>query len=245
MQLDGTRRRTQVFSELQSHDLFDDRFGRPGKGNEKGKVEGLVGYARRNWFVPIPRVARWDALNADLERQCRDRRGRRLRRHSETIGERFARDRHALLPLPEVPYAACDTCPTRVTSLSLVRYRRNDYSVPTAYGHREVLVKGYVDHVVIVCGGDAIARHPRSYEREALIFDPLHYLALLERKTGALERRRWPGGSGQRSLFGCGVSWRPGWASRARASTCRCCGCSRTSGSATSAAPSGTPSPWA
>ena len=72
--------------------------------------------------------------------------------------------------------------------MSLVRYRRNDYSVPTAYGHREVLVKGYVDDVVIVCGGDVIARHPRSYEREALIFDPLHYLALLERKTGAFDQ---------------------------------------------------------
>ena len=85
---DRPRQRTQVFSELQSHDLFDDRVGRPGKGNDKGKVEGLVGYARRNWFVPIPRVASWNALNADLERQCKDRRGRRLRRHSETIGER-------------------------------------------------------------------------------------------------------------------------------------------------------------
>ena len=74
---DGTRQRTQVFSELQSHDLFDDRFGRPGKGNDTGKVEGLVGYARRNFFVPIPRCASWDALNADLERQCRARRGRR------------------------------------------------------------------------------------------------------------------------------------------------------------------------
>ena len=62
---DGTRQRTQVFSELQSHSLFDARFGRPGKGNDKGKVEGLVGYARRNFFVPIPRFARWDALNAD------------------------------------------------------------------------------------------------------------------------------------------------------------------------------------
>ena len=142
---DGTRQRTQVFSELQSHYLFDDRFGRPGKGNDKGKVEGLVGYARRNFFVPIPRFGSWDALNADLERQCRERRGRRLRRHTETIGERFARDRAALLPLPPVPYDACDTRTTRVTSLSLVRYRRNDYSVPTAYGHREVLVKGYVD----------------------------------------------------------------------------------------------------
>ena len=185
---DGTRQRTQVFSELQSHYLFDARFGRPGKGNDKGKVEGLVGYARRNFFVPIPRVGSWDALNADLERQCNARRGRRLRRHTETIEERFARDREALLPLPPVPYDACDTRTTRVTSLSLVRYRRNDYSVPTAYGHREVLVKGSVDDVVIVCGSDEIARHRRSYGREELIFNPRHYLALLERKTGALDQ---------------------------------------------------------
>ena len=61
---------TQVFSELQSHYLFDARFGRPGKGNDKGKVEGLVGYVRRNFFVPIPRCASWDALNAALARQC-------------------------------------------------------------------------------------------------------------------------------------------------------------------------------
>ena len=185
---DGTRQRTQVFSELQSHYLFDDRFGRPGKGNDKGKAEGLVGYARRNFFVPVPRFASWDALNADLARQCRARRGRRLRRHTETIGERFARDREALLPLPPVPYDACDTRTTRVTSLSLVRYRRNDYSVPTAYGHREVVVKGYVDDVVIVCGSEEIARHRRRYGREELIFEPRHYLALLERKIGALDQ---------------------------------------------------------
>ena len=69
-----------------------------------------------------------------------------------------------------------------------MRYRRNDYSVPTAYGHREVVVKGFVDEVVIVCGSEEIARHRRSYEREALIFEPRHYLALLERKTGALDQ---------------------------------------------------------
>ena len=185
---DGTRQRTQVFCELQSHYLFADRFGRPGKGNDKGKVEGLVGYVRRNFFVPIPRFASWDALNADFAHKCGARRGRRLRRHTETIGERFARDREALLPLPPVPYDACDTRTTRVTSLSLVRDRRNDYSVPTAYGHREVLVKGSVDDVVIVCGSDEIARHRRSYEREVLIFEPRHDLALLERKTGALDQ---------------------------------------------------------
>ena len=51
---DGKRQRTRAFTELQSHYLFEDRFGRPGKGNDKGKVEGLVGYARRNFLVPIP-----------------------------------------------------------------------------------------------------------------------------------------------------------------------------------------------
>jgi len=185
---DGTRQRTRVFSELQSHYLFADRFGRPGKGNDKGKVEGLVGYARRNFFVPIPRFHSWDELNAHLERKCRERRGRRLRGHSETIVERFERDRQALLPLPPAPYDACDKRTTRVTSLSLVRYRLNDYSVPTRYGHREVLIKAYVDEVVVCCGSEEIARHRRSYEREELIFDPLHYLALLERKTNALDQ---------------------------------------------------------
>lgn len=185
---DGTRQRTRVFSELQSHYLFADRFGRPGKGNDKGKVEGLVGYARRNFMVPIPRYQSWEAFNEHLEAKCRKNRERCLRRHKETIGERFERDRQAFLPLPPAPYEACDKRSTRATSLSLVRYRLNDYSVPTRYGHREVLVKAYVDEVVICCGSEEIARHRRSYEREELIFDPLHYLALLERKTNALDQ---------------------------------------------------------
>ena len=69
-----------------------------------------------------------------------------------------------------------------------MRYRTNDYSAPVAYGYREVLVKGYVDEVVISCGAEVIARHPRSYEQEDFIFDPIHYLPLLERKTGALDQ---------------------------------------------------------
>jgi hypothetical protein len=75
-----------------------------------------------------------------------------------------------------------------VTSLSLVRYRGNDYSAPTAYGHRQVLIKGYVHEVVICSGSEVIARHQRSYEREDMIFDPLHYLALLEQKANALDQ---------------------------------------------------------
>jgi len=185
---DGRRLRTKVFSELQSHYLFTDRFGRPGKGNDKGKVEGLVGYARRNFMVPIPRAASFAELNAKLLEHCRRRLGDRLRGHDETIGERLVRDQAALLPLPATPYEACEKKAARVSSLSLVRYRGNDYSVPTAYGHREVLVRGYVHEVVIACGAEEIARHPRSYEREDFVFNPLHYLALLERKIGALDQ---------------------------------------------------------
>jgi transposase len=185
---DGTRKKTQAFSGLQSHYLFQERFGRPGKGNDKGKVEGLIGYARRNFLVPVPRCASWEELNTRLLEQCQKRRPQRLRGHEQTIGERFEKDRAALLPLPATPYEACDKRAARVSSLSLVRYRGNDYSVPVCWGHREVLVKGYVHQVVISCGAEVIARHARSYEREDMIFDPLHYLALLEQKTNALDQ---------------------------------------------------------
>ena len=165
---DGRRQRTRVFSELVSHYLFEDRFGRPGKGNDKGKVEGLVGYARRNFLVPVPSFPSFDALNAYLEERCLDRMGRQLRGHNETIGQRMERDLEALLAFPAVPYDASDKHVSRVSSLSLVR--------------------GYVGEVVISCGAEVIARHPRSYERDDFVFDPVHYLPLLERKTGALDQ---------------------------------------------------------
>jgi hypothetical protein len=182
------RQRTRAFSELQSYYLFADKFGRPAKGSDKGKVEGLVGYARRNFMVPIPHVSSWEELNTRFEAESRKRRLRRLRGHTETIGERFERDHRAMLPLPAAPYEACEKIAGRVSSLSLVRYRSNDYSVPTQYGHRQVWVKGYVHQVVIACGSEVIARHERSYERETVVFDPLHYLALLEQKTRALDQ---------------------------------------------------------
>ena len=185
---DGQRKRTRAFTELQFHYLFDDRFGRPAKGNDKGKVEGMVGYARRNFLVPVPSFESFAALNVHLERCCLERTDATLRGHAETIGQRMERDLDALLPLPSVPYDACEKQAGRVSSLSLVRYRTNDYSVPVAYGHRDVLVRGYVDEVVISCGSDVIVRHRRSYDRDDFVYDPIHYLPLLEQKTGALDQ---------------------------------------------------------
>ena len=210
---DGRRQRTRVFGELVSHYLFEDRFGRPGKGNDKGKVEGIVGYARRNFMVPLPRFASFDDLNSWLEEQCRRRMDDTLRGKTETIGERMQRDVAAFQDLPAIAYDACDKRTARVSSLSLVRYRGNDYSVPTAYGHREVLVRGYVHEVVISCGAEVIARHRRSWEREDFIFDPLHYLALIERKPNALDQAaplaNW-------ELPECFEGYRPEWCKNAR-----------------------------
>ena len=185
---DGTRKRARLFSGFLSHYLIRDRYGRPGKGNDKGGVEGLVGYARRNFMVPIPSFPTWDAFNLWLEEQCRKRQADSLRGHAETIGQRLVRDLEAMAELPAAPFDACDQATGRVSSQALVRYKTNDYSVPVAYGHRDVWVRGYVDRVVIGCAGDVIARHPRCYEREDMVFDPVHYLSLLEKKINALDQ---------------------------------------------------------
>jgi transposase len=185
---DGTRSRTRLFSGFLSHYVIQDRYGRPGKGNDKGSVEGLVGLARRNFMVPLPQFASWDAFNVWLEEQCRNRQADILRGHAETIGQRLQRDLAAMVELPATPFDACDQATGQVSSQALVRYKTNDYSVPVAYGYQDVWVRGYVDQVVIGCGGEVIARHPRCYESEELVFNPVHYLALLERKIGALDQ---------------------------------------------------------
>jgi len=185
---DGTRRRARLFSAFLSHYLIRDRYGRPGKGNDKGSVEGLVGYARRNFMVPMPRFPTWEAFNLWLEEQCRKRQNDRLRGENETIGERLRRDLAAMQDLPASPFEACDQTSGQVSSQALVRYRTNDYSVPVRFGHQEVWIRGYVGEVVIGCRGEIIARHVRSYEREDVIFDPVHYLPLIEQKLGALDQ---------------------------------------------------------
>lgn len=184
----GERLRTQVFGQLLSHYLFRDRFARVGKGNDKGNVEGLVKYTQRTILTPIPQATDWEALNHQIRERCLRRRDEHVRGSDGTIGERMAADVAAFLPLPAAPFDCCRLVPGRVSSQSLVRFQANDYSVPVAFGHREVLVKAYVHAVVICHGAEVIARHARSYARDTMIFDPLHYLPLIERKVGSLDQ---------------------------------------------------------
>lgn len=155
---------------------------------DKGKVEGLVKNGRRRFLTPVPVATSFDELNRKLEAACLGDQDRHAGSQDRTIGERLLEDLTAFRVLPAAPFEACETRACRVTSTSLVRYRCNDYSVPTTHGLRPVIVKGFVDEVVILSGTEEIARHPRSYERGAFVFDPLHYLALLEQKPGALDQ---------------------------------------------------------
>ena len=220
---DGRRERTRAFTELVSHYLFKDRFGRPGKGNDKGKVEGLVKYARANFMTPIPIAPNYEALNAMLERELHPAigpGGPSSRDDRRTFGRRYRRSRR----LPAVPLEPCEKRARRVSSTALVRYRGNDYSAPTAYGFQEVLVKGFVEEVVILCRGREIARHARSYGQGVFVYDPLHYLALIEMKPNALDQAAaLQGWDLPEASSICAISSKPGWAIAASASSSRCC----------------------
>ena len=104
----------------------------------------MVGYTRRNFMVPPPRFDSFDDLNAHLEQRCLERQGDKLRGHEQTISNRLISDREALMGLPFAEYEACDHVSTRATSISTVRYRSNDYSVPVTYAHHDVHVRGFV-----------------------------------------------------------------------------------------------------
>lgn len=139
-------------------------------------------------MTPVPVADSLDALNGRLLQQCLERRQAVLRRYSQSIGERMQADLAAFMKLPSVAFDPCHMVTGRVSSLSLVRYRTNDYFVPATHAHQEVVIKGYVGRGEVICRGERIAVHPRSYEREDFIANPLHYLALLEDKPRALDQ---------------------------------------------------------
>ena len=189
--LGGRRRRlTDGFLQLVSHYLFDHHFCSVRRGNEKGVVEGTGGYARRNFLVPVPQVADYDALNAYLLECCQNDLQRQLRGQAASKAELLKEDRAAFLPLPDAPLDACRKQAARVSSLSLVRFQGNDYSVPVHRAHHQVTVKGYWDRVEIHHGFEPLAAHRRLWGSGETLYEPRHYLPLLERKPGALDHSR-------------------------------------------------------
>ena len=183
---DGVRQQTSSFIGLRSHFLFEEAFATVARGNEKGGVENLVGFVRRNFMVPIPEFESFDALNDYLDACCKKRQSTVVRGTQHTIVQRLSQE--SFLPLPLTPYEACRVQSGKITSQGLVRFQNNDYSVPTILGQQKVWIKGFVDRIVIAFEDKVIAQHRRSYGQEEIVFNPLHYLKLLERNTGAYEQ---------------------------------------------------------
>jgi len=184
------RRLTQGFLQLKSHYLFDHHFCRVARGNEKGVVEGQVKFTRLNFFVPVPQVRDMAELNTQLRQRCAEDQQRRLRGQPGPKAQLLVEDQKAFLPLPATAFEACRKVSTTASSLSLVRFDRNDYSVPVRWAHHPIVAKGYCDQIVLCAAGGEVARHPRIWEAEQVCFEPLHYLALLETKPGALDHAR-------------------------------------------------------
>jgi len=189
------RQEQQSFIVFRSHYLFESHFCTPGQGHEKGGVEHIVGFGRRNFMVPIPNVASFEELNAHLLAQCLADDQRQVEGQPVVIGKAWELEKPHLLPLPERDFDCCVTRPAVLNPYSQVVFETNRYSVPVERAYRNLVIKAYPFRIDILHLDEVIASHPRCYGREREVLDPLHYLPLLEQRPGAFEHakpiRRW------------------------------------------------------
>ena len=183
----GAHARKQAgYAALAAHYGFEAVFCNPASGNEKGLVEGLVGYIRRNVCVPVPRANTMEELNQMLREKCQRYLSHQIRGKEGSVGMMFAREKVLLYPLPGYPFDPCKRASGRVDRFCTVRFDTNNYSVPAAYCGREVAIKAGPETVSIYYEGQCIARHRRCLERKQNIYSLEHYLPLLEKKGRAI-----------------------------------------------------------
>jgi hypothetical protein len=163
--------------------LFESEYVTPGRGQEKGAVENLVGYVRRNFLVPLPEFRDYEALNVYLA-DCTARDARERQRFGRTVDDLWQEEQASLRPLPERLPAACVSRLAKVNRRQQVRYACNWYAVPPQYVGQVVTVHAYVFRVEMAWQDRVIASHNRSYGREEKVLGPHHYLPLLLRKPG-------------------------------------------------------------
>ncbi len=190
-----TRIEQTAFVTFRSHYLFASHFCTVGEGHEKGQVEHGVGFARRNFLVPIPEVASFAALNAHLLAKCQEDQARTVQGQEFPIATLWQQERPLLRPHPAHDFACCVSLPVTRTPYSQVIFETNRYSVPVDQGGSQLTLRAYPFQIEVLDREAVVARHPRSYRREQDVFDPLHYLPLLEQRPGAFEHakpiRRW------------------------------------------------------
>lgn len=182
------RKFNQRFLQMQNHYLIEPTACTPAAGWEKGQVENQIGNIREWFFIPRLKFADLESLNAHLEKACLEL--TKTRKHPEQrslfIQEVYEQQElPALRPLiPAFEGYSERIC--KVSSTCLVNFDRNHYSVECCYAHQTVSMRAYAQRIEVVKDGKVIAAHVRQFGRDKTIYDPWHYVPLLERKPGAL-----------------------------------------------------------
>jgi len=179
----GAHAKTQDrYKALAAHYAFKCEYCNIAAGHEKGLVEGLVGWARRNILVPIPRVATMDELNAEILRRCLKYREHKIKGREQTVGEMAKTTRVRLTQLPRYRFDPSKSMTARVDDFSTVRFDYNHYSVPVKYAGKEISIKGYGNEIEMLYRNNEIARYQRCYQRGQTKYRLEHYIDLIEKR---------------------------------------------------------------
>ena len=189
--LHGKNRQLQeAYSQFHGYYSFTPRFCNPGQGHEKGGVEGLVGYARRNYMVPVPEAESLEALNEKLLNHCLAYGAHRLAGKEKRVNEYFEEEKEHLLALPPDRFTNIQTLSSKTDKYSTVRVDKNRYSVSTDYTGCQVNVELSVERVDIFYNRKRVASHKRVYGVNKWCLEPLHYLKLIQRRPQSFDSAR-------------------------------------------------------
>ena len=159
-------------------------YAAPRSGNQKGGVEGYLGFVEDNFFRPMPSYSSVEELNGALQHFCIENLDRRSQ-HGGTVNERFAQEQSVLRRLPEILPDACVRQYVRVNKFSEITVGTNRYSVPTRYVGHHAFAHVYDQRVVVIVDGETVAEHHRALGKHQAVIDPLHYVDLISRKHRA------------------------------------------------------------
>jgi len=189
--LKGKKRILQEsYKVFRSYYNFTSRFCNKGQGHEKGGVEGLVGYARRNYMVPVPEAKSLEDLNEKLLKDCLSYGGHRISGREQTVDELYEAEKSQLIPLPDKPYGNVESATIKADKYSTVLVDKNRYSVPTKYAYMKVQVIVHINVIEIFYAREKIAVHSRLYGNCKWSLDPSHYLDLIKQRPQAFDSAR-------------------------------------------------------